>query len=81
VTVNVTLILKYLDSDNPSSLIYGRIGYDCSKSFIVQALGLSRSMFNPPFQVDGLTKVDEEGYTYEHYYGNKHYQQYGSDYK
>jgi len=22
------------------------------------------------FQVDGLTKVDEEGYTYEHYYGN-----------
>jgi hypothetical protein len=39
--------------------------------------------FVHPFvtQVDGLTKVDEEGYTYEHYYGNKHYQQYGSDYK
>ncbi len=33
------------------------------------------------FQVDGLTKVDEEGYTYEHYYGNKGFQQYGNDYK
>ncbi len=32
-------------------------------------------------QVDGLTKVDEEGYTYEHYYGNKGFQQYGNDYK
>lgn len=35
----------------------------------------------PFLKVDGLTKVDEEGYTYEHYYGSKHFQQYGSDYK
>jgi len=30
--------------------------------------------------VDGLTKIEEEGYTYEHYYGDKKYQQFGSDY-
>ncbi len=32
-------------------------------------------------QVDGLTKSEEEGYNYEHYYGNKPYQNYGKDYK
>ena len=31
--------------------------------------------------VDGLTKLEEEGYTYEHYYGDKHYQQFGPEYK
>ena len=31
--------------------------------------------------VDGLTKAEEEGYTYEHYYGNKKYQHYGTDYQ
>ncbi len=31
--------------------------------------------------VDGLTKASEEGYTYEHYFGNKKFQQYGSDYQ
>ncbi|TRY80618.1 hypothetical protein TCAL_13247 [Tigriopus californicus] len=31
--------------------------------------------------VDGLTKAEEEGYTYEHYYGNQKHQQYGPDYK
>ncbi len=31
--------------------------------------------------VDGLTKAEEEGYTYEHYYGNRPYQNYGKDYK
>ncbi len=31
--------------------------------------------------VDGLTKAEEEGYTYEHYYGNKQHQAYGKDYK
>lgn len=31
--------------------------------------------------VDGLTKAEEEGYTYEHYYGNKKHQTYGSDYR
>jgi len=29
--------------------------------------------------VDGLTKLEEEGYTYEHYYGDKKYQSLGSD--
>ena len=29
--------------------------------------------------VDGLTKANEEGYTYEHYYGNKKHQHYGPD--
>ena len=28
--------------------------------------------------VDGLTKLEEEGYTYEHYYGDKKYQSLGS---
>ena len=31
--------------------------------------------------VDGLTKANEEGYTYEHYYGNKKHQHFGSDYQ
>ena len=31
--------------------------------------------------VDGLTKIEEEGYNYEHYYGDKKYQQFGTDYK
>ena len=31
--------------------------------------------------VDGLTKIEEEGYTYEHYYGNKKYQTFGQDFK
>ena len=31
--------------------------------------------------VDGLTKAQEEGYTYSHYYGSKKYQAYTSDYK
>ena len=31
--------------------------------------------------VDGMTKIEEEGYTYEHYYGNKKYQTFGQDYK
>merc|ERR1711953_154235 len=30
--------------------------------------------------VDGMTKIEEEGYTYEHYYGNKKYQTFGQDY-
>ena len=31
--------------------------------------------------VDGLTRAQEEGYTYEHYYGKKKVQQYSQDYK
>ena len=31
--------------------------------------------------VDALTKAEEEGYTYEHYYGNKKHQSYGPDYQ
>ena len=31
--------------------------------------------------VDGLTKIEEEGYTYEHYYGDKKYQTLGPDFK
>lgn len=31
--------------------------------------------------VDGLTRAQEEGYTYEHYYGKKKVQQYNQDYK
>lgn len=31
--------------------------------------------------VDGLTKANEEGYTYEHYYGNKKHQHYGADHQ
>ena len=32
-------------------------------------------------QFTGKTKIEEEGYTYEHYYGNKKYQTFGQDYK
>jgi hypothetical protein len=31
--------------------------------------------------VDGLTKAEEEGYTYEHYFGDKKFQQMGNDYQ
>ena len=31
--------------------------------------------------VDGLTKADEEGYTYEHYYGKTKHQHYGADFQ
>ena len=31
--------------------------------------------------VDGLTKADEEGYTYEHYFGNTKHQHYGADFQ
>ena len=31
--------------------------------------------------VDGLTKIEEEGYTYEHYYGDKQYQVFGNDHR
>ena len=31
--------------------------------------------------VDGLTKLEEEGYTYDHYYGKKKFQSFGPDYQ
>ena len=31
--------------------------------------------------VDGLTRAEEEGYDYKHYYGNNSPQKYGSDYQ
>ena len=31
--------------------------------------------------VDGLTKVEEEGYNYAHYYGHGAHQSYKADYK
>ena len=31
--------------------------------------------------VDGLTKVEEEGYTYSHYYGSQKHQTYADNYK
>ena len=32
-------------------------------------------------QVDGLTKAQEEGYTYKHYFGSAHHQAYADDYQ
>ena len=31
--------------------------------------------------VDGLTKAEEEGYTYAHYYGSQKHQTYADDYQ
>ena len=31
--------------------------------------------------VDGLTKAQEEGYTYHHYFGPGHHRAYGDDYQ
>ena len=33
------------------------------------------------FQVDGLTKAQEEGYTYKHYFGSSNHQAYADDYQ
>ena len=38
-------------------------------------------MKNPITQVDGLTKAQEEGYTYKHYFGSSNHQAYADDYQ